>query len=378
MSEPEFFIGLMSGSSLDGIDAVLAEFEGDELSLRTACTLPFSESLRRELQLLSEPGTATGDVLQNFGRTDRAFGEAMADAVQELLRQAGISAEQVRAVGCHGHTVRHNTGGSPPFTLQLGDPNVVAERTGIDTVADFRRRDVAAGGQGAPLAPAFHTEMFSIPGRSRLVLNIGGIANLSILPPRDGAGELRGFDTGPGNLLLDLWCRRCWDEPFDRDGARAAQGQVHAGLLRELQTHPLLQSEPPRSTGREDFPASWLEQCIAASGDAPGEFDVQATLAEFTARCAVDAIGRYGAGAKELFVCGGGARNTDLMHRLQKGLGADDYQVETTDALGIAPEWVEALAWAWLARCRLQGRPGNVPGATGAAGSRLLGGVWRA
>lgn len=370
----ELFIGLMSGTSLDGIDAVLVEFNNQIPKLIAAETFAIAPTLRRELLALCEPGD---NEIERLGRVDRELGLAFAAAVLLLLQAAGVNAEQVAAIGSHGQTVRHHPHpdphGAPAFTLQIGDPNTIAQQTRITTIADFRRRDMAAGGQGAPLVPAFHRAVFAAGGvRNRVIVNIGGMANISALPV---TGPTLGFDTGPGNILLDGWIQRQRDLDFDRDGQWAASGAVHPDLLRALLADPFFSAPPPKSTGREHFNAAWLEQHLTTHPLlAPA--DIQATLAELTAHSIADAISNLPFAANEVFVCGGGAYNRDLMLRLERLL--HPRLLGNTGQLGIAPEWVEAAAFAWLARETLAGRPGNEPAVTGASAPCILGAIYRA
>ena len=371
MTETERYVGLMSGTSLDGVDAVLVRFgpEGG-LALEAARTLPMPGPLRAALERAIGEGRIA---LAELGRLDAELGALFARAVEAVLEAAGAEAGTVRAVGCPGQTLWHAPEGEPPFTLQIGDPNAVAERTGIAVVADFRRRDLAAGGQGAPLVPAFHAAVFRRPGEDVAVLNVGGIANVTLLPA-DPRAPVRGFDTGPGNTLLDAWARRHTGEPFDRDGRLAARGRVHPALLRRLLADAWFAAPPPKSTGRERFHLRWLEAALEAVGEAVAPADVQATLVALTAEAVGRALAQARFAPRRLLVCGGGARNPVLMAALARALpGA---HVATTAELGLEPEWVEAAAFAWLARERLAGRPGNLPAATGAAGPRVLGAVY--
>jgi anhydro-N-acetylmuramic acid kinase len=283
---------------------------------------------------------------------------------------AGISSKDVVALGHHGQTVHHQPVGPEPFTLQLGDPNSVAAITGITTVADFRRRDLAHGGQGAPLVPAFHDRLFRSDEETRVVVNIGGIANVTLLRPGEATV---GFDTGPGNTLLDEWIRRCRGLPFDRNGAWSESGSVDAGLLHECLREPYFALSPPKSTGRELFNLAWLDERLEfASNRLPFE-NVQATLAELTASTIVTDLLRLGAKDCRLLVCGGGAHNRDLLVRLARLLGR---KAQSTAEFGLAPDWVEAAAFAWLARARLHGDPGNTPSVTGAQQAVILGGIY--
>ncbi|MET0377962.1 MAG: anhydro-N-acetylmuramic acid kinase [Spongiibacteraceae bacterium] len=371
----ELFIGLMSGTSLDGIDAVLVEFSNQTPNLIAAETFTIAPSLRHELLALCQPGN---NEIERLGRVDRQLGLAFARATQQLLQTAGVNAAQVMAIGSHGQTIRHrphpDATGAPAFTLQIGDANTIAQHTRITTIADFRRRDIAAGGQGAPLVPAFHRAAFAGHGgswRSRVILNIGGMANITALPQN---GITSGFDTGPGNVLLDGWIQRHRNLDFDRDGQWAGSGIVQADLLSAFLSDPFFATPPPKSTGREHFNAAWLQQHLA-SQPAQAPVDVQATLAELTARSIVDAIANLPVTANEVFVCGGGAYNRDLMLRLERLL--HPRTLGHTGQLGIAPEWVEAAAFAWLARETLAGRPGNEPGVTGASEPCILGAIYR-
>lgn len=368
----ELYVGLMSGTSLDGIDAALVDLAAAP-RLLAAATYPLPPGLHAELVALCQPGP---DEIERLGRADRALGLELAHAVRQLLAGAGVSPGAVRAIGSHGQTIRHRPAGigipGHPFTLQIGDPTSIAHHTGITTVADFRRRDVAAGGQGAPLVPAFHRAVFS-GARGRAIVNIGGIANVTGLP---GQGPVLGFDTGPGNTLLDTWIQRQRGEPYDRDGLWAAAGTPLPELLAALLADPYFALPPPKSTGREYFNLPWLEphlQRLAATADPA---DVQATLTELTARSIADAIAALPFAAGEVFICGGGAYNRQLMQRLAALL--QPRTVSTTAELGIAPEWVEAAAFAWLAQQTLKGAPGNEPTVTGAEKYCTLGAIYPA
>jgi anhydro-N-acetylmuramic acid kinase len=362
----ELFLGMISGTSIDGVDAVLAEIGDTEFRIRSAATTPFPEPLHRRLQTLVEtPQTS----LRDFGALDVAVGRFFAQCALALISQAGCKPEQIAAIGSHGQTVYHDTQGSEPFTLQIGDPNVIAAATGIATAADFRRIDIALGGQGAPLVPAFHAWRFRDERKARVVVNIGGIANITVLAPER---PTIGFDTGPGNTLLDIWIRRCRNVPFDRNGEWAATGKVDRRLLAACLEEPFFAAPAPKSTGRELFHGAWLEARLAIAGElAPA--DVQATLAELTATTIAAAIRKELADCREVLVCGGGAHNGDLMNRLGRLTGAS---VATTEAHGVAPDWVEGAAFAWLARARLRGFAGNVPSVTGARRAAVLGGVY--
>lgn len=360
---PEHFVGLMSGTSLDGIDAVLADFSAG-VRVAHAVTLPFPESLHETLQYLIErPGNADLDVI---GQADVQLGAAYARAVNQLLEDAGIDKRQVAAVGCHGQTIRHRPDAAPGFTWQLGDPNRVAADTGLITVADFRRMDMALGGEGAPLVPAFHAAMFTTPKEIRAIVNIGGIANITRL-----GTTVTGYDTGPGNGLMDAWIRGQRGNSFDQDGAWAATGEVDEELLAHFLADPFFRKPPPRSTGREHFNLSWLKSKL---GDRPlAPQDVQATLLALTAQSIASEVQR--AEAERVLVCGGGARNRTLMTALEVALGG--IPVEPTDSHGLNADFVEATAFAWLARERLAGRPGNIPSVTGASRAVPLGAIYQ-
>jgi anhydro-N-acetylmuramic acid kinase len=366
------FVGLISGTSADGIDAALVRF-GAGVSdtgcrLEHGIVLPWDPALRERLVALGQGGDARG--LDEHGTLDVQVGEAYAQATQALLAQAGVDARDVTAIGSHGQTIRHRPAGAGydgahPFTWQIGDASVIAERCGIATVADFRRRDVAAGGQGAPLVPAFHAAMLHSDGEDRAVLNLGGIANFTLLPR---IGDVRGFDTGPANALLDAWCLRHRGEAFDRDGAFAASGRVDDTLLARLRDEPWFALPPPKSSGREQFHLDWVESRLRGD-EAPQ--DVQATLLELSATTVADALRAHQPATARVLVCGGGVRNSRLIERIAARLPG--CVVEPTDLHGLDADYVEAMAFAWLARQTLAGLPGNVPAVTGARGPRVLG-----
>jgi anhydro-N-acetylmuramic acid kinase len=366
------FIGLMSGTSLDGVDGVLAALDGG-LQVRAHAHAPMPDTLRAELLALNQAGP---DELHRAALAANALARLQATVVAGLLAQAGVARTAVRAIGSHGQTVRHRPGAfdGTGYTLQLNQPALLAELTGIDVVADLRSRDVAAGGQGAPLVPAFHAEVFGRPGHPRAVLNLGGIGNLTLLPG-DVSAPVRGFDTGPGNALLDFWVRRHLGLDYDADGHWGSTGTVQTGLLQALMSEPFLAAPPPKSTGRDLFNPDWLAPHLAAAGVLRPQ-DVQATLAEFTARSAAEALRRHAPGTPELLVCGGGAFNGDLMARLARALPG--CAVRSTADAGLPPLQVEAAAFAWLAWAWVQGRPGNLPAVTGAQGPRPLGALYPA
>lgn len=367
----ELYIGLMSGTSLDGVDGVLADFSASRPTVIRHASATFAPDLRAELLALNSPG---GNELHRAALAANALARTYAQVARELLAGSGTPAAQVRAIGAHGQTVRHQPQAfdGTGYTLQLNSPALLAELTGIAVVADFRSRDLAAGGQGAPLAPGFHQGLFGRPGETVCVLNLGGISNLSVLAPGDA---VLGFDCGPGNALMDHWCQRHTGRPFDDGGAWAASGRVLPGLLAELQAEPYLALPPPKSTGRDLFNPVWLEARLAAHAAAVPA-DIQATLAEFTASACVAGMERYGNRSKTLIVCGGGALNTHLMQRLRDGLPG--VAVASSAEHGLPPLQVEATAFAWLAHRTLQGKPGNLASVTGARGGRILGAVYPA
>jgi anhydro-N-acetylmuramic acid kinase len=375
------FIGLMSGTSLDGIDGVVVEFAHDPRmraseSMRVVAHAhrDFAADLRQELRALNRSDV---DEIHRSALAGNALARDCAGLVETLLEKAAQRRSDIVAIGCHGQTVRHRPGefDGTGYTVQLNAPALLAELTGIDVIADFRSRDVAAGGQGAPLVPAFHRAIFGRADQAVAVLNLGGIANLSLLLP-DGAAT--GFDCGPANTLLDLWCLRTIGAPFDRAGAIAARGAVDSRLLDVLRAEPYFALTPPKSTGLDRFNAEWLDEGLARA-DALARLtsqDVQATLAELTARVCADACRAYGADAAELVVCGGGAFNADLMTRLRRLLAPTP--VVASSERGLPPDQVEAAAFAWLARAFVERIPGNVAAVTGAAGPRLLGALYPA
>jgi anhydro-N-acetylmuramic acid kinase len=353
----------MSGTSLDGIDAALLEFEGDQCRVTHTHSMPYSGDLRASLLDLH---ISRADELEQAAITGNVLARLNAETVNQLLAKAELGPVEIRAIGCHGQTIRHRP--DLGFTLQIGNPAMLAELTRIDTVADFRSRDIAAGGQGAPLVPAFHQAMFAQRGITRTIVNIGGIANISYLPIQ---GSVTGFDSGPGNMLMDGWIQQHLHQPYDESGRWAAQGQVIDALLRALLGHPYFKAIPPKSTGRDLFSMSWLQSYLEPGYPPP---DVQRTLLEFTARTIADAVGQYCMGTEEIYLCGGGAYNALLAQRLQQLFGA--VKIGLTDELGIPATWVEAAAFAWLARQTIHQEPGNLPAVTGAKGPRILGAVY--
>ena len=363
---PDLYIGLISGTSMDGVDAVLVGFGDRSVEIVSGRTTPYPDALREQLlDAARKPDSCTADVV---GTLDHWVGECFRDAAQELLQAAGVDAARVRAVGSHGQTLRHRPDQARPYTLQIGNADIIAKGTGIDCVADFRSADLALGGQGAPLVPPFHDWLFRSPDAGRCVLNIGGIANITVLP--SGQGPVTGFDTGPGNTLMDAWIGRHQDLAFDDGGRWAASGSPIRPLLEAMLADPYFAKTPPKSTGFEYFNEAWLSPLLAADMKPA---DVQATLAELTAVTVADAIGRYAAATREVLVCGGGVHNRDLLRRLGERLGP--VALASTAAAGLDPDRVEACAFAWLAMRTLNGEPGNAPGVTGATRATVLGAI---
>lgn len=358
----EQYVGLMSGTSLDGVDAVLVSFDSDHFAVTRTSYLPYPEDLKQDLLAAHTP---CHNELERCQLLCNRLAHLYAEAIQKLL--AGPD-KKVRAIGCHGQTIRHRP--DLGFTLQLNNPSLLAELTGMPVIADFRSRDIAAGGQGAPLVPAFHQAVFAHPSIHRVILNIGGISNLTDLPP---GGTITGFDCGPGNLLMDAWCQRHTGMPFDRNGSWATGGKVIAEPLEAMLAHPFFGQPPPKSTGRDTFSLDWLQHQPISKCNAQ---DVQATLLELTARSIADAINQYCSGAQEVYLCGGGTHNRALASRLTALLPS--MSLAQTDVLGIPADWVEAAAFAWLARQTLAGLPGNLPAVTGATGQRVLGAIYPA
>lgn len=361
------YIGLMSGTSADALDAALVDLQDERRPRLIATHSHPLAHLRDAIHDLAQPGY---NEIQRLGRLSRQLAELSAAVVLELVANAALEPGHVAAIGSHGQTIRHEPPGqSPyPFTLQIADPSTIAELTGITTVADFRCRDIAAGGQGAPLAPAFHHAVFAA-SEPRAVVNIGGMANITLLPDEE---QVLGFDTGPGNCLMDGWTLRHLGTPFDRDGAWAASGQLQPALLERLLSDPYFSQPPPKSTGREHFHHAWLDAHLRAL-EPMAAADVQRTLLELTACTIIDSLQTSESSPTAMFVCGGGAHNPVLMERLE-ALGG--LPVVSTAELGVDPQWVEAMAFAWLASRTMRGLAGNEPQVTGARSARILGGIY--
>ncbi|MFQ6371359.1 anhydro-N-acetylmuramic acid kinase [Shewanella sp. YIC-542] len=359
-----YYIGLMSGTSMDGVDAALVDFSSGRPQLLAHHSEDYPTHLYKGLQRLCQPER---DEINRLGRLDRTVGKIFAVAVNQLLQKAKLQAADICAIGSHGQTVRHMPSLETGFTLQIGDPNTIAVDTGIDVIGDFRRKDIALGGQGAPLVPAFHQQIFAKPGHSRIILNIGGIGNITFLPG-DGS-QVLGFDTGPGNTLVDAWIQHVKQVSFDDKGLWAASGTTHLQLLQQLLSHPYFAQSYPKSTGRELFNQAWLTQQLSEFGQIPEE-DIQSTLLDLschTMATEIQALCDHG----EIYACGGGAFNTTLLQRLQQLLPR--HTLHTTTALGIDPKWVESIAFAWLAMRHQHGLPANLPAVTGARREAVLG-----
>ncbi|MNS45529.1 Anhydro-N-acetylmuramic acid kinase [compost metagenome] len=374
-TDSSLFIGLMSGTSLDGVDGILAEFSADGVVQQTlaAAYVPFSDALRAELMALQSSGP---DEIHREAIAANTLVTYYAECVSDLLQQVQLGPDRIAAIGVHGQTIRHRP--EAGYTRQINNPALLAELTRIDVIADLRSRDIAAGGQGAPLVPAFHSALFGSEDEHRVVVNIGGIANISVLPANAAAAVI-GFDTGPGNVLMDAWIAQHNGQAYDVNGDWAKTGKVQADLLQSLRDEAFFAAPPPKSTGRDLFHPAWLAQKLA---DFPGmaSADVQTTLAVFTATTIADAIKLYAPETEAVYVCGGGAYNQYLMTLLHYALKLhiDTIKVESTAELGIAPNQVEALAFAWLAQRFNVRAPGNLPAVTGARGLRILGALYPA
>ena len=369
----EYFIGLMSGTSADGVDGVVLACQGSDFKVQAFASLPFPAPLRGELLALNEPGE---NELHRAALAANQLAQLYAQVVAQLLRTSGLAASAITAIGVHGQTVRHQPGqfDGIGYTLQINQPALLAELSSIRVISDFRTRDLAAGGQGAPLVPAFHDAVFAQAHSTTVLLNIGGIANISVLPPRaNGAFGMRplvGFDCGPGNALMDAWCQAHTGQAYDADGQWGAQGRANADLLHRMLADPYFAKKPPKSTGRDLFNQAWLQAHLQAVPTLPA-VDVQASLLALTAESAARAIETFGDDARSVLVCGGGAYNGQLMHTLAQALPGR--QLGTTQERGISPMEVEAAAFAWLAYRHCHGWPANLPAVTGARGLRVLG-----
>lgn len=361
------YIGIMSGTSLDGVDAALVHFDSSASSLIQTVFLPYDDSLRAQLLALNEVGH---DELHRAALLSNRLSRLYADAVIDLLANSGMSSRNITAIGCHGQTVRHCPQSERAYSIQLGNAALLAELTDITVVADFRSRDIAAGGQGAPLVPAFHQAFLGHAEIYRVIVNIGGIANITSLPPN---GEIVGFDCGPGNMLMDAWCLRHRGSTYDQNGAWASTGRIIPELLEALLVFPFFFLPPPKSTGREMFSMDWLSSYLR--GDEAPE-DVQATLLKLSAEAIARSLLLHFPEAEEVYLCGGGARNGKLVAELKTALSGKS--VNLTDVLGIDADWMEAFAFAWLAKQAINKTPSNLPAVTGAQGRRILGAIYYA
>lgn len=365
----ELYIGLMSGTSLDGIDAALVDFKGNNVQLAGFEYRPFPADIQNTIQRLSKPDALIS--LKEYGAMDAQLGRLFAETVNSLLAKTDIPASSVNAIGSHGLTIYHAPKIKFPFSLQIGDPNIIAELTGITTVADFRRRDIAAHGQGAPLVPAFHQAVFHHPDEHRCIVNIGGIANITVLPKHQSAAVI-GFDTGPGNTLMDLWIKLHRNLPYDKDGAWAKTGNIGHDLVDLLNQDPYFNTAPPKSTGKEYFSLPWVYQYFDAFSYKAE--DIQASLCFLTAITICDAIKRYAPATERVLICGGGIHNAYLLELIQQNI---ECPVESTEQYGAHPDHVEAMAFAWLARQTINKLPGNLKEVTGARNSVILGGIYQ-
>lgn len=366
MSKEALYIGIMSGTSLDGVDTAIVAIRDKQIRLVDSDFLSYPDALKSEVLAICQGQPSS---LKQVGELDHKLGKLYVRAVESVLAKSNYSAGDITAIGNHGQTVFHQPDSEMPFTTQLGDNNLVAALTGINTVGDFRRKDMALGGQGAPLVPAFHRYLFSDSESTQVILNIGGIANVSVLQPN---GDVVGFDTGPGNVLLDHWCSHAFLQAFDQDAHLAKQGNVNDSLLAQMLTDPYLKRSAPKSTGREYYHGEWLRTQLAKLDSAVNNHDVLRTLTEFTARTIAQAIKPYCVGASpKLLVCGGGANNPIIMSRMSELL--TNWHVDSTDSEAISGDYMESMAFAWLAHCFINKIPSNLPSVTGASKAVPLG-----
>ena len=364
---PDYYVGLMSGTSVDSIDAALVDFSSTTPRLVASLNMAWPETIREAIFATRQLPDSSLDTLQGL---DAQTGEQFALAVNTLLSQARVKPENVTAIGSHGQTIRHRPNIASPFSLQIGNAKRIAEMTGITVISDFRTADIQAGGQGAPLVPGFHRAVFQSTAQSRVIVNIGGIANITVLP-KGGHEKITGFDTGPGNNLMDAWIERQKQQPYDRDGKFAASGKTDAHLLATLLMDDYFQQRPPKSTGFETFNLDWLRQRHNEQADRQiSPADIQSTLCELTATSIIRAINQYAADCEAIYVCGGGVHNRELMRRLQ---ALSRQPVNSTQLLGVHPDWVEAMTFAWLAKQKTENHAGNVPEVTGAKDAVVLG-----
>lgn len=367
----EYYIGLMSGTSVDGIDAGIYEFSDNQSRVIDFYYQPYTTEIKQKIQSLCTNDRPT--YLIDYGELDTQLGMLYAEACLKLLAQAHINARDVKAIGSHGQTLYHSPGSELPFTLQIGDANIISQTTGITTISDFRRRDIAAGGQGAPLVPAFHKAIFSSTKANRVIVNIGGIANLSILP-KNITKAVIGFDTGPGNTLMDYWISQHKSCSYDNNGLWAATGKIQPELLKQLKDEPYFSDLPPKSTGTEYFSAKWLNNKLATLSTYSPE-DIQRSLCQLTAETIADAVQKFAPVTEQIFLCGGGTHNQTLCHALEVLLKCP---IASTETQGVHPDQVESMAFAWLAKQTLNGLTGNLPETTGAKEAVILGGIYQA
>lgn len=366
-----YYIGLISGTSMDAVDCALLNVEGKNITLAAYHQYPIDHAIRAVLKSVNQD-----TAISTICRLDVSLGKIFAEAAQSIIAESDIDKSRIVAIGSHGQTVFHHPEQPASCTLQIGDANTIANLTGITTVADFRRMDMAAGGEGAPLAPIIHEVLFLQDDRDTVVVNIGGIANITYLPAANSKRRINGFDTGPGNVLMDEWIKLQKQKDFDRDGEWAATGRVDKELLQQLLSCNYFSEAPPKSTGRDDFNLDWLDDQLTLYNRSLPEQDVQATLLALTAVSIADAIRQHAASAGKVIVCGGGAHNLYLMQALNDEL--EEYEVCSSGELGFNPDAIEAMAFAWLARCRMEEIPGNIPSVTGAYATRLLGAIYKA
>ena len=372
MADPSFYIGLMSGTSLDGVDSVLVDLSSNNQPiLLKSYSHQIPSSLRTKIKEFTQ-SSWRGSV-SDIGAFNQQLGMLFADAVNALLLNSNVGPNDIHAIGSHGQTIWHQPHGKFPFSLQFGDANIITEMTGITTVGDFRNRDIAAGGQGAPLVPAFHHHVLTHPYKHRTILNIGGIANITVLPSKASHKETIGFDTGPGNGLIDAWNYTCNNSSFDDNGDWGRSGAVQNKLLNILLNETYFSLPAPKSTGKELFNLSWLHEKLGLGTSNHKPEDIQATLTELTSKSIANNIPTS---CDELFICGGGIHNKYLIERLQNHL--PNLPIASTQTLGIDPDWMEAIAFSWLAKQTIEGNAGNLPSTTGAKGSRILGAIYSA
>lgn len=365
---PDYYIGLLSGTSIDAIDAAIVDFEQETPKLIATHASIIPEEVKRKIRSLCFPGD---DEINRLGKLDRELGKLFANAALTVCKRASIKPTQIKAIGSHGQTIRHMPQGESGFTLQIADPNTIAAETNITTIADFRRKDIALGGQGAPLAPAFHQHVFRNEDHNVYVINIGGIANVTHLQKKTSKKEVTGFDTGPGNCLMDAWCQKHFHCGFDKNGELARQGKLDEGLLDSLLKDDYFQRALPKSTGLEHFNLTWLEKHNCTLDNK----SILRTLLELSAQTIANDILKINAQTRTIYLCGGGALNTYLIERLNHHL--PQHQIKLTDDRGIPATWLEAMLFAWLAKQRLEGKAGNISSVTGATSETLLGSIYK-